>query len=63
MFPASWTASTEDAAYSEDGNVGRAVTTAESYTLTIPVEAGNKQVNISIIGTYSYYLDHIDVEL
>ena len=63
VFPASWTASTEDAAYSEDGNVGRAVTTAESYTLTIPVEAGNKQVNISIIGTYSYYLDHIDVEL
>ena len=63
VFPASWTAPTEDAAYPETGNVGRAVTVADSYTLTIPVEAGNKQVCVSIIGTYSYYLDHIDVEL
>ena len=60
-FPATWTVPTEDAAYPEDGNVGRAVTDS-SYSLTIPVEAGNKQVYISIIGTYSYYLDHIDVE-
>ena len=63
VFPASWTAPTEDAAYPETGNVGRAVTVADSYTLKIPVEAGNKQVCVSIIGTYSYYLDHIDVEL
>lgn len=60
VFPSTWTAPTEDAAYPEDGNVGRAVTDG-SYSLTIPVEAGNKQVYISIIGTYAYYLDHIDV--
>ena len=61
VFPATWTAPTEDAAYPEDGNVGKAVTDG-SYSLTIPVDAGNKQVYISIIGTYAYYLDHIDVE-
>ena len=61
-FPASWTVPTEDAAYPEDGNVGRAVTDG-SYSVTIPVEDGNKQVYVSIIGTYSYYVDHIDVEL
>ena len=61
VFPATWTAPAEDAAYPEDGNVGKAVTDG-SYSLTIPVDAGNKQVYISIIGTYSYYLDHIDVE-
>lgn len=60
VFPATWTAPTADAAYPEDGNVGRAVTDG-SHSLTIPVEAGNKQVYISIIGTYAYYLDHIDV--
>ena len=60
-FPASWTVPTEDAAYPEDGNVGRAVTDG-SYSVTIPVEDGNKQVYVSIIGTYSYYVDHIDVE-
>lgn len=60
VFPSTWTAPTEDAAYPEDGNVGRAVTDG-SYSLTIPVEAGNKQVYISIIGTFAYYLDHIDV--
>lgn len=60
VFPATWTAPSADAAYPEDGNVGRAVTDG-SNSLTIPVEAGNKQVCISIIGTYSYYLDHIDV--
>lgn len=59
-FPATWVAPTADAAYPEDGNVGRAVTDG-SYSLTIPVESGNKQVYISIIGTYAYYLDHIDV--
>ena len=59
-FPSTWTAPTADAAYPEDGNVGRAVTDG-SYSLTIPVNAGNKQVYISIIGTYAYYLDHIDV--
>ena len=61
-FPATWTAPTEDAQYPETGNVGKA-TTDGSYSLTIPVAAGNKQVYVSIIGTYSYYLDHIDVEL
>jgi hypothetical protein len=61
-FPATWTAPTEDAAYTEDGNIGKAVTVKDSYSLTIPVAAGNKQVCISIIGTYSYYLDHIDVQ-
>ena len=62
VFPATWTAPTEDAAYPETGNVGKAVTDG-SYVLTIPVDPGNKQVSISIIGTYAYYLDHIDVEL
>ena len=61
-FPATWTAPTADEAYPETGNVGKA-TTDGSYSLTIPVAAGNKQVYVSIIGTYSYYLDHIDVEL
>lgn len=60
-FPSTWTAPTEDAAYPEDGNVGKAVTDG-SYSVTIPVSAGNKQVNVSIIGTFSYYVDHIDVE-
>ena len=61
-FPATWAAPTEDAAYPEDGNVGKAVTDG-SYSLTIPVNAGNKQVCISMTGgTYAYYLDHIDVE-
>ena len=62
VFPATWTATTAAAAYPEDGNVGKAVTAADSYSLKIPVNAGNKQVCVSIIGTYSYYLDHIDVE-
>lgn len=61
VFPSTWTVPTEDAAYPEDGNVGKAVTDG-SYSLKIPVDAGNKQVYISIIGTYAYYLDHIDVE-
>ena len=61
VFPTTWTAPTADAAYPEDGNVGRAVTDG-TYSLTIPVAAGHKQVYVSIIGTYSYYLDHIDVE-
>ena len=60
VFPSTWTAPTADAAYPEDGNVGKAVTDG-SYSVTIPVNAGNKQVCISIIGTYSYYLDHIEV--
>ncbi len=60
VFPSTWTAPTADAAYPEDGNVGKA-TTDGSYSLTIPVNAGNKQVYVSIIGTYAYYLDHIDV--
>lgn len=60
-FPSTWTVPTEDAAYPEDGNVGKAVTDG-SYSVTIPVAAGNKQVYVSIIGTYAYYLDHIDVE-
>ena len=59
-FPSTWTAPTADAAYPETGNVGKAVTDG-SYSLTIPVAAGNKQVYISIISTYAYYLDHIDV--
>ena len=59
-FPSTWTAPTADAAYPETGNVGKA-TTDGSQSLTIPVAAGNKQVYISIIGTYAYYLDHIDV--
>lgn len=61
VFPATWTApTTADVAYPEDGNVGKAVTDG-SYSLSIPVDAGNRQVCISMIGTYSYYLDHIDV--
>ena len=60
VFPSTWTAPTADAVYPEDGNVGKA-TTDGSYKLTIPVNAGHKQVCISIIGEYSYYLDHIDV--
>ncbi len=60
VFPTTWTPPTADAAYPEDGNVGKAVTDG-SYSLTIPVNAGNKQVYITIIGTYAYYLDHIDV--
>lgn len=59
-FPSTWTAPTADAAYPDTGNVGKAVTDG-SYSLTIPVAAGNKQVYISIIGTYAYCLDHIDV--
>ena len=59
-FPSTWTAPTADAAYPEDGNVGKAVTDG-SYSVTIPVAEGNKQVYVSIIGTYSYYVDHIDV--
>lgn len=61
-FPATWTPTTEDkVAYLEDGNVGKAVTDG-SYSLTIPVNAGNKQVRIAMTGgTYAYYLDHIDV--
>lgn len=61
VFPATWTAPTADAAYPDTGNVGKAVTDG-SYSLKIPVAEGNKQVFISIIGTYAYYLDHIDVE-
>lgn len=60
VFPSTWTVPTEDAAYPEDGNAGKAVTDGTS-SLTIPVNSGNKQVYISIIGTYAYYLDHIDV--
>ena len=59
-FPSTWTVPTADAAYPEDGNVGRAVTDG-SYSITIPVAEGNKQVYVSIIGTYAYYVDHIDV--
>lgn len=62
VFPSTWTAPTEkDKAYPEDGNVGRAVTDG-TYTLKIPVNAGNKQVSISLIRTNAYYIDHIDVE-
>lgn len=60
VFPSTWTAPTADAVYPETGNVGKA-TTDGSQSLTIPVAAGNKQVYISIISTYAYYLDHIDV--
>jgi hypothetical protein len=60
VFPSTWTVPTADAAYPEDGNVGRAVTD-NSYSLTIPVAAGNKQVYISLMRTNAYYLDHIDV--
>lgn len=60
VFPSTWVVPTADAVYPEDGNVGKAVTDG-SYSLTIPVDAGNKQVYVSIIGNYSYYLDHIDV--
>ena len=60
-FPSTWTAPTAaDVAYPEDGNVGKA-TTDGSYSLTIPVAAGNKQVNISLIRASSYYIDHIEV--
>ena len=62
VFPATWTVPTADEAYPEDGNVGKAVTDG-SYSLTIPVAEGTKQVYVTIIGTYAYYLDHIDVEL
>ena len=61
VFPSTWTVPTADAAYPEDGNVGRAVTDS-SYSLTIPVNAGNKQVYISLMRTNAYYIDHIDVE-
>lgn len=60
-FPSTWVAPSEDKAYAEDGNVGKAVSVAGEPSVTIPVEAGNKQVCVSIIGTHSYYLDHIDV--
>lgn len=61
VFPSTWTAPTEDAAYPSDGNVGTAVTD-DTYSLTIPVDAGNKQVSIAMVEkTYAYYLDHIDV--
>ena len=61
-FPATWTPTTEEKVpYLEDGNVGKAVTDG-SDSLTIPVNAGNKQVRIAMTGgTYAYYLDHIDV--
>lgn len=60
VFPSTWAVPTADAAYPETGNVGKAVTD-DSYSLTIPVAAGNKQVYISLIRTNAYYLDHIDV--
>ena len=60
-FPSTWVAPSEDAAYAEDGNVGKAVSVAGEPSVTIPVEAGNKQVCVSIIGKFAYYLDHIDV--
>lgn len=62
VFPGTWVPDTVEnkVAYSADGNVGTAVTDG-TYSLTIPVNAGNKQVCISMIGAYSYYLDHIDV--
>ena len=59
-FPSTWTVPTADAAYPEDGNVGRAVTDG-SYSVTIPVAEGNKQVYVSLIRTNAYYVDHIDV--
>ena len=60
VFPSTWTVPTADAAYPEDGNVGKAITDG-SYSLTIPVNAGNKQVYIALIRTNAYYIDHIDV--
>ena len=60
IFPSTWTVPTSGDAYPETGNVGKAVTDG-SYSLTIPVAAGNKQVYISLIRTNAYYLDHIDV--
>lgn len=60
VFPSTWTVPTSSEAYPETGNVGKAVTD-DSYSLTIPVAAGNKQVYISLIRTNAYYLDHIDV--
>ena len=59
-FPSTWTVPTADAVYPEDGNVGRAVTDG-SYSVTIPVAEGNKQVYVSLIRTNAYYVDHIDV--
>lgn len=43
-FPSAWVASSEDAAYSEDGNVGKAESVANEPSVIIPIEAGNKQV-------------------
>lgn len=62
VFPGTWVPDTvaNKVAYSANGNVGTAVTDG-TYSLTITVNAGNKQVCISMIGAYSYYLDHIDV--
>ena len=61
VFPSTWEVpTTTDTIYPEDGNVGKAVTD-DTYSLTIPVNAGNKQVYISLIRTNAYYLDHIDV--
>lgn len=62
VFPSTWTVPTEDAAYPDTDNVGIVNSVSGESFVTIPVNAGNKQVYISIIGTYSYYLDHIDVE-
>ena len=59
-FPSTFTVPTADEAYPEDGNVGRAVTDG-SYSVTIPVAEGNKQVYVSLIRTNAYYVDHIDV--
>ena len=61
-FPATWTPTTEEnVPYLEDGNVGKALTDG-SYSLTIPVDTGNKHVRIAMTGgTYAYYLDHIAV--
>lgn len=62
-FPGNWTGySVASGAYSEEGNVGKAVTDG-SASITIPVANGNNQVVISLIGTYAYYVDSIDVEL
>ena len=61
VFPSTWEVpTTMETSYPEDGNVGKAVTDG-TYSLTIPVNAGNKQVYISLIRTNAYYLDHIDV--